>query len=324
MGRVITYKGLYENSIHLEISPEGLEAHEYDIDNLPSKFNIVYCKVIDIINLFNSPKGYRVLKSAMDGNIELNMFPTDSVGVTEYEMEFLIGHESLFRKPNIHLYQTWWDKNLKFNHYIGTTIHSALDKFINTFRDLTFDEKVKEKHFLTLNNTHTPDREDLYNFYKELSESDMDKFICSFRFAGINIDSNLVEERPLHENLYGDTCVSYYKDALIEIVSESSGISTTEKSYKPLLAGIPFIHSINILDDVIYPIEYLKDIGLDTEYFGIDYSNKKNVMDKIQELLSMTPTEILDKYSSDFEKAKENKIKFYQFVDDITNKLIIK
>lgn len=320
----ISYMGLYENSIHIEVSPEDTLRIKYDEENIPSPFNIVFCDVTDIIDLFNSPKGYKVLKLAMDGKIDLNLFPTDSVGITEYEREFLVGHESLFRKPNIHLYQTWWDKDLSFNYYLGATIHTALDSFIERFRNLHFDESTKQKHFLTLNNLHTPDREGLYKLYNSLSDTDKEKISCSFIFANIYLDKDLPETMTIYEDVYGIKGVNHYEHNLIEIVSESSGIATTEKSFKPLLAGVPFIHWISDLNGYTYPIEYLKSIGIDTVYFGIDYSDKENVKNKIKELLSMTSTEIIERYESDFEKAKQNKIKFYKFVDDITNKLILK
>ena len=319
-----THLGIYKNSIHIEITPDDVVLYNYDDTNIPSPFNISFCDVTDIIDLFNSPRGFKILKMGMDGNLKLNLFPTDSVGITEYEKNFLVGHESLFRKPNINLYQTWYDFDLSFNHYIGSTIHDALAYFINYFRNTTFDKTKKEKTFLTLNNLETPDRLELYNLYQSLENNDKEKFVCSFIFKDIYLDKGARDQLKQYKKFFGTNIIDFYQNSLIEIVSESSGIATTEKTFKPLLAGIPFIHNLNNLNGIIYPIEFLKQIGIDTSYFDIDYSNRDNIYKKITELLNMTPEVILDVYKKDFEKAKENKIKFYNFIDKITNELILK
>jgi hypothetical protein len=321
--RVAEHLGIYKNSIHIEITPDDVVFYNYNEDSIPSPFNISFCDVTDIIDLFNSPRGFKILKMGMDGKIKLNLFPTDSVGITEYEKNFLVGHESLFRKPNINLYQTWYDFDLNFNYYIGSTIHSSLSYFIDYFRNNTFDDTKKEKTFLTLNNFQTPDRKELFNFYNSLYETEKEKFICSFRFKKIYLDNILKKEITPHKNIYNKNTINFYKNSLIEIVSESSHIATTEKTFKPLLAGVPFIHYIGDLDGIIFPIQYTKEIGIDTTYFDIDYSDKKNIRLKIKELLKMSNSEILEVYQKDFQKAKENKNKFYKFLDNITNNLIL-
>jgi hypothetical protein len=315
--------GIYKNSIHIEINPSNDFFFNFDINNIPNILNICYCDVTDIINLFNSPRGFKILKMGMDGKIKINLFPTDSVGITEYEKNFLVGHESLFRNSNINLYQTWYDFDLNFNYYIGSTIHSALSYFIDYFRNNDFDETKKEKTLLTLNNFHTPDREELFKFYISLHEKEKEKFICSFRFKKIYLDNILKKEITPHTNLYNKNTINFYKNSLIEIVSESSYIATTEKTFKPLLAGVPFIHYIGDLDGTVFPIQYTKEIGIDTTYFDIDYSDKKNILSKIKEILKMSNSEILKVYQKDFQKAKENKIKFYKFLDNITTNLIL-
>ena len=315
--------GIYKNSIHIEINPDDDILKYYDESNIPSIFNISFCDVTDIIDLFNSPDGYKIFKMAMDGNINLNLFPTDSIGITEYEKKFLITNQDIFTKPNIKLYQTWYDHSIRFNYYIGSSIHYAISDFIKYFKNLTFDENQKQKTFLTLNNFHTPDREELFNFYNSLSQEEKKKFNCSFRFKEIYLDNILEKEITQYQNLYSKNTMNFYKNSLIEIVSESSGIATTEKTFKPLLAGVPFIHYISDLDGTIFPIQYTKEIGIDTVYFGIDYSNKENILLKIKELLKMSNSEILKVYRKDFEKAKENKIKFYKFLDNLSDNLIL-
>jgi hypothetical protein len=322
---MISYQGLglYNNSIDIEITPEDLVNYLYE-DTIPDVVNIAYCDLTDIIDLFNSPRGYEVLDKALKGEITLNLFPTDSVGLNQYELDYLKGHEVIFRKPNINLYQTWYDPDIKFKYHLGCTIHTALSSFIFYYKDVDFNPYEKTKHFLTLNNLHTPVREELFKLYDSLSDGDKEKFICSFIFSGIELDKNLPSIMNEYESIFGKKGGSHYDTTLIEIVSESSEIAITEKSYKPLIIGIPFIHYINNLDGTNHQVEYLKDIGIDTKYFGIDYSDKVNVENKIKELLSMTLDEIRDVYSEDFEKAKENKKIFLNFVSQIENDLIKK
>lgn len=314
---------LYGNSIDIEINPEDIVLYNFTLDKIPDVINIAYCDVTDIIDLFNSEKGGYVLQKAINNEVTLNIFPTDSLAITSKEREYLVGHEVLFRRKNINLFQTWYDPTLKFEYYIGCTIHGALESFINHFRDFTFDINTKNTHFLTLNNLHTPARESLFHFYFDLDEENKQKFLCSFRFADIFLDKNLSKILNKYDEIFGKAGGAHYQNTLIEIVSESSDVAITEKSYKPLLAGVPFIHWINPSPGGIHhQIEYLKELGLDTEYFGIDYSHPKNVQEKLVELLSLTPDEIRTKYKDDFEKAHQNKIKFYEFVDDITQKLV--
>ena len=313
----------YYGSIDIEISPEDEVLFNFELDNIPDVVNICYCDVTDIIDLFNSYEGGYVLQKAMNNEISLTIFPTDSLEITKEEKKYLIGHEVLFRKKNIKFYQTWYDSNINFEFYLGCTIHSALNTFIEQFRNETFDYTKKENHFLTLNNLHTPDRQLLFDFYDKLNDDDKEKFLCSFRFAGVILDKNLPEILNEYDLIFRKQSVNHYSNSLIEIVSESSYSAITEKTYKPLLIGIPFIHWIfNPSNEVHYQIEFLNSIGIDSCYFGINYSNKQNVVEKVKELLSLTPEEIRIKYKSDFEKAKENKIKIYSWIDNISKNIL--
>lgn len=313
----------YYKSIDIEISPEDEVLYNFSLDNIPDVVNISYCDITDVINLFNSEKGGYVLQKALSNEVFLNIFPTDSVVITPKEREYLVGHEVLFKRKNIKLFQTWYDSSLKFEYYLGCTIHSALNSFIEHFREFTFDIEPKSKHFLTLNNLHTPARESLFELYDSLDNSDKEKFLCSFRFVDVFLDENLPDIMNYYNIIFGKKGGAHYQNTLIEIVSESSDVAITEKSYKPLLAGIPFIHWINPSpNNIHHQLEFFKEIGIDSVYFDIDYSHPRNVKKKVEELLLLSPEEIKTKYKGDFEKAKENKIKFYSWVDDITKKLI--
>lgn len=322
---MMSYNGLERIGIRtdIEINPEREVMFNFSMDNIPDILNISYCDVTNIIDFFNSEKGGIILQKALSNELSLNLFVTDSIGITDYERNYLKGHEVLFRRKNINLFQTWYDPKLSFNYYLGCTIHTALEEFIDYFKNFSLPLDGREKHFLTLNNFHTPAREDLFEFYNSISTEDREKFLCSFRFKNIFLEKDLPDVMNQYSLVFGENAASYYSKCLIEIVSESSEISITEKCYKPLLAGVPFLHWIvPSPDGTHHQIEYLKAIGIDTVYFGIDYSDLENVKLKTKELLSLKTSEILEIYKDDFEKAKENKIKFYNWLDSVTKKLV--
>jgi hypothetical protein len=315
---------LYKNSVNIEITPENDIFFNFKMDNIPDVVNICYCDVTDIIELFNTVEGGILIQKVYSNEITLNIFPSDTIYIDSYEKDYLIGHESLFKRHNVNFFQIWYDPDISFNYHLGSRIHEAILPFLKKYKHYSFDFKNKSKHFLTLNNYQTPYREDLYNFYSSLSDIDKDKFICSFRFKNIFLkNENFDDIFPIFDKVFGKTIFPYYDSCLIEIVSESSSVSVTEKCFKPLLAGIPFIYGIGF-DNSLYhnQIEIFKSIGIDTSYFGIDYRNENNIYEKIKELLNLSIEEILDLYKKEFEKAEENKIKTISWIKGIENSVI--
>jgi hypothetical protein len=258
----------------------------------------------------------------------LNIFPVDTTYIDLYEKEYLIGHESLLKRHNVNFYQIWYDPFIQFPYHLGSTIHEALLPFIERYRKFSFDYTKKEKHFITLNNVHTPSREILYNFYNLLSESDKQKFICTFNFMNIGLEHEKENFSTIFKDfnlVFGESIFPYYDSSLIEIVCESSSVSVTEKSFKPLLSGTPFIWWLygnnNNFDN---QIKIFESIGIDTCYFGIDYKNLNTIQEKVDELLQLPISEILVKYKGDFEKALENKQKVFDWIDKLTNDIVKK
>lgn len=311
---------MYRNNVDIEISPEDDVVFNYEDNDIPSSVTVLYCDLTDVINLFNSPRGYRVLKKAMVGEVKMHIIPTDSVVITENEREFLMGHQTMFDDINIHLYQTWYDSNLNFNIHLGATIHTALKGFLKKFETFSFNTSEKKTTFLSLNNLPTPNRIELYDYYENLTQVLKNKFKCSFRFNDIEIDDSLTEDMSQYDEIYTRSGFEHYRDCLIEIVSESSGEAVTEKTYKALAAGVPIINWMSEANGIQYSIEFLKLIGIDSIYFGIDYKNPNSVKSKIDELLQMEVSEILEKYDEDFKKAEKNKQVFYQFVKNMETK----
>lgn len=319
---------LYHNSIDIEISPENDIFFNFDMETIPDVVNISYCDVTDIIDLFNTPDGSILIQKVFSNEIVLNIFAVDTTYITEYEKQYLIGHESLLKRPNVNFYQIWYDEDVKFKYHLGSTIHEALLPFVKKYRDYSFDYSKKNKHFLTLNNVHTPDRESLFNIFNNLSEEDKEKFICSFKFANVHLDFEKENFNYIFNDfniVFGHNIFPLYEKSLIEIVSESSKEAVTEKCFKPLLSGIPFIHWVsNSWTEKMHQIEIFKDMGIDTCYFGIDYTNKGSIEQKIKEILSLSIEEVIEKYQDDFKKAEENKKKVFEYIDTITNDIIKK
>lgn len=319
---------LYNKSIDIEISPENEVFSTFRMTDMPSVINICYCDVTDIIDFFNSLEGGIIIQKVFQNEITLNIFPTDTTYITDEEKEYLIGHESLLKRHNVNFYQIWYEPDISFNYHLGSTIHEALLPFTDTYRNHSFDYDKKNKHFLTLNNVHTPSRELLYELYNSKTEVDKKKFVCSFKFKNIGLENeteNFDEMFMDFSKIFGDNLYPFYDSSLIEIISESSDVAVTEKSFKPLLSGLPFIWWIeDFRPEHLYQIEIFKSIGIDTCYFGIDYTRRMTIREKIDELLSLSISEILEKYKDDFIKAQENKKKVFEYIDTITNDIIKK
>lgn len=324
-----TNKSLYNKSINIEITPENEIYFDFYMDNIPDVVNICYCDVTDIIDLFNTVDGGTLIQKVFSNELVLNIFPVDTTYISEYEKEYLIGHASLFKRPNVNFYQIWYDPDISFKYYMGSTIHEALLPFIEKYRNYSFDYSKKQNHFLTLNNIHTPDRDKLFLLYYGLSEEDKRKFKCSFKFKNIGLENETENFDEMFSNfslIFGKNLFPHYDSSLIEIVSESSDEAITEKTFKPLLSGTPFIHwiGLNRTDSIHHQLEFFKAIGIDTYYFGINYLDRNSIIEKVKELLSMNIPEILEKYQDDFIKAEENKKKIFDWIDGITNDIIKK
>jgi hypothetical protein len=315
---------LFKNSIHIRTSPEGEVFNELDMEDLPDNIGISYNNVSGFMNLFQSEDGQTLINKAKLGELTLHIFPTDSVGITFEESEFLIENEETLKNANINFYQSWYNPSINYNLYFGSTIHSALDYLVSASKTETFPTNVKEKHFLTLNNHFRPDRVDLYDFYEELSSEDKSKFLCSFNFNEVFLEEEIFNSpETIGEYIYKDNIVNYYKNCLLEIISESSVISISEKSYKPILTGTPFIYWSLVTEQSYFPqLAFFDELGIDVNYFNIDYVDKFAVRAKIEELLSLSKEELLSTYNDAFVKAAENKQILINHITTIEQKII--
>jgi hypothetical protein len=315
---------LFKNSIQIRISPEGDIINELDMQDLPNNIGISYNDVLGFIKLFESEDGQILIENAKLGKLTLYIVPTDSVGIVDEELEFLINNKETLTNPNICFYQSWYNSTINFNLYFGTTIHSALDYFISKCKVESFPNDVKKKHFLTLNNHFRPDRADLYEFYENLNVDDKSKFLCSFNFNGIFLEKKIFDSyEKIEKCIYKNNIVDYYKNCLFEIVSESSAISISEKSYKPILAGTPFLYwTFANGQSYLTQLTFFEKLGIDVNYFNIDYSDRFAVKEKVKELLALSTEELLLKYNDAFIKANKNKKILIDYITSIEEKII--
>ncbi len=105
---------------------------------------------------------------------------------------------------------------------------------------------------------------------------------------------------------------------MFEIVSETMENLITEKTYKPLLCGVPFIIYNEKTDDII---NSYKNLGIDINYFGIDYSDIENVNQFIKSILSEDTNLLKQKYKLAFIQAEENKVKLHQHFLNVKEKI---
>ena len=322
-------KQLFKNSIQIRISPEGDIINELDMQDLPNNIGISYNNVLGFIKLFESEDGQILIEKAKLGNVNLHILPTDSVGIVDEELEFLINNKETLTNPNIWFYQSWYNSTINFNLYFGTTIHSALDYFISKCKVEVFPNNVKEKHFLTLNNHFRPDRVDLYEFYENLNIDDKNKFLCSFNFNNIFLEELFDTSQQINNcnyptyDSFKENIITYYKNCLIEIISESSTISISEKSYKPILTGTPFLYWTYINEQsYVTQLAFFKKLGIDVNYFNIDYTDRFAVKEKIKELLELSTEELLVTYNEAFIKANKNKQILIEYIISIEEKII--
>jgi hypothetical protein len=313
---------LFDKSVDIILPPIGNIINTLDILNVPNVVSINYNNVSAIYDFLNTIDGRYIVDLVNNNTITLNLFPLDSVGITMDEFDYLQSNKEFFSKENVNFYQSWYNSELNFNLYFGSTIHSAMDYLISISSDYNFDINSKTKHFLTLNNLFRPNRKDLFDYYNHLTNSDKDKFICSFNFENVILENDVFSDlSTAGSKMYGNNIVEFYDKCLVEIVAESSHIAITEKSYKPLIMGTPFIYWTNSLSD--FPqYEYFNYLNIDINYFNIDYTDIVNVKDKVTEILALSPTELIEKYKSAFELATYNKEKIISYIKKIESKII--
>lgn len=283
-----------------------------DINSEYDKLYISYVGIDELINFFKSADGLLLSEKVYNSNLNLIILPTDSLCISG-ENDYDILKMDLFLHENVNFFHSWFSKIKNFKIYFGIHIHKNINEFISSQIENKIEVSKKVKHFFTLNNKFNGYRKKLLDFYNTLSLDNKEKIIASFNFNELYFDSF----QTINEQ-YGNSLNNLYNDCLIEIVNESAICSISEKSYKPILAGIPFIYWYGDEDvKFSYQIEYFNHIGIDTTYFGIDYSNHNSVIQKINEILTLPISEVVQQYETEFVKAEENKKKLFDYLSNI-------
>jgi hypothetical protein len=300
--------------VDIRLGCDGVIFHTLSIDSLPNNISISYVGIDGLIDFLNTPLGESIITLVLENKLKVIIFPTDSLCISEEQYDNLYKYINFLQNTNVKFYQSWYNEFLNFNLYCGSHIHNALHSFLIESKNKKVNLTDKTKHFITLNNRWSLSREELADFYENLEDINKDKFISKFNFKTNSVsDSN---------EFYGIDTFNIYDSSLIEIITESHYDSITEKSYKPLIAGLPFIYwrvddNYKIKDNYSDQINYFKLLDIDVNYFNINYNNSENIKSKIKQLLELSKEELLETYKSEFEKAEKNKEKIIAYLSNI-------
>jgi hypothetical protein len=307
-----------DSIVDIRLGCDGAVFHALSIDSIPNNISISYVDVDGLLDFLDTQLGKHIIELVSEDKLKLIIFPTDSLCISNEQYDRLYEYITFLQNDNVKFYQSWYNQFLNFNLYCGSHIHSALYSFLVQSKNKKIDTTNKTKHFITLNNRWSLSREQLLDFYENLEDINKDKFICKFNFKTNSVSDS--------KEFYGNDTLKMYDDSLIEIINESHYDSITEKSYKPLIAGLPFIYwsvddNYKVKDNYSDQTNYFKLLDIDVNYFGINYNNSENIKSKIKELLELSKEELLEKYKSEFEKAEENKQKIITYLSNIENQL---
>lgn len=259
----------------------------------------------------------RIKDDVKNGKLKVVFIGDDSYPIFNEDVDYIKSNDWFFKNKNVQLWVTNYndENSIEKNLYVGTMIHYMLQRIINCQYEHSNQEFTK--HFITLNNKDKPDRVRLYDLYKSL---DSNNFIASFNFEDIFLQDYLFNDLGVihNEKMYDTDILKFYKQCLFEIVCESGQDNVTEKSYKPLLLGVPFIpYSINVDNQ----LEYFKHIGIDINYFDLDFTDINNVNEFIRKITSMSIDDVRKEYDYVFVNAQENRTKIKNYFNYVKDKI---
>lgn len=258
-----------------------------------------------------------IKEDVKNNNLKVVFIGDDSYPIFNEDVDYIKSNDWFFKNKNVQLWVTNYndEKSIEKNLYVGTMIHFMLRRIINC--DYQHSTQEFTKHFITLNNKDKPDRLRLYDLYTSL---DSNNFIASFNFNGVFLQEHLFNHLEIKENekIYDTDILKFYKQCLFEIVCESGTVNVTEKSYKPLLLGVPFIP---YAENVSNQIKYFKHIGIDINYFDLDFTDINNINKFIRKITSMNIDDVRKEYDYVFVKAQENRTKIKNYFNYVKDKI---
>ena len=299
---------------------------------------IVYHRLYDLEMYINNTIEGSNLKDFVNSGNKISFIPQDSYHICDIDKYIYEKNKTFLESENVNFYSTDKLADGFTNLFWGSNVLNI----VNENQLITADRKFNgSKHFLCLMGTIKPQRTWLAKFIK--NQNILNKGIVSARWLGISPDGLTTEPHSQADGIKyrKELLDSFYNDCLFEIVTESKKSLVTEKTLKPLLYGVPFIVSFKTEDDTekcwdsyleggdesfstsasLQTIHWYKNMGIDINYFDIDYLNPNSIEEKIKELCSMSFKDILEKYKNTFEKAKQNQIiikqklnKFYETI----------
>lgn len=289
--------------------------------------------------LNNSKEGKRISELLRDNKISVTFVAEDVYEITELERWIYMKNDDILSLKNVTLLTTEKIKNRGEVIFPSFAICSALEKNNSYQRNREFNGS---KYFLTLNGTEKHHRSYLYGFLNSNSNI-KNKSLNSFLWKGISPDiknpkNPHIDMRTKNSQYDWDNLQILYNSCMFEVVTESYSTLITEKTFKPILYGVPFLYFMkNYRNGDIYKYnEGLHDIDsyygnstlnlinmmrenydVDVNYFNVDYTDSNGIENKIKELCSLSFDEIQTKYSDSFEKAEKNK----KIITDYLNKI---
>lgn len=293
------------------------------INNKKSYIFVSYTEFSRIIEFIENKENSIILNKIKDNELKVVFIPDDSASINIDDFNSILEYQYFFNQENIKIiFSNFYKKLSSFDKhlYVGTFITFNLNYLILNGFDYSHLSNEKKYHFLSLNNKKRQSRILLFNFYESLNNIEKEMFLCSFNFKNKFLEKELFlnDNMLTHPLYYGKALVDYYKKCTFEIVTETENDVVTEKTYKPLLLGVPFIiYSI----DNSYQINYFNNIGIDIDYFSLKNKNKTEIDKLIKEILSMSIFDIKIKYKQVFIDAEKNKIKIRNHLNNIKTEI---
>lgn len=261
-------------------------------------------------------------------------------------MQFYNRWKDFIDHPNVNWFWSNYDvvndfpKNDKL--YLGQVPHACLHYVIQQ-KNYNHYEQNHEISILSLNNSNHPVREELHHFYQTLPDQCKQNMKVSFNFKNVILEEELFDDSagrgeqtsPIHHyDLYEQNVIEFYKKCLMEVIVESNAACVSEKTYKPLLLGVPFV----LMSDVTSyggQLGYLNKFDIDINYFNLNLpscteksatdetiamlSLERNniIFDFIKEVTTSDINELKEKWKEQgvFEKARDNQTKIRKVLD---------
>ena len=312
------YRNRYEIYRDLCVNWYG---NDYSNTKFPNEILITYHDIFDLHRYLNySIEGKSLIENVKNDKVKCVIIPFDFNPVLADSKYFYLKDKEFLNHKNI----SFWSTDKIDDDFENITWGISVLELFQDFIDNDTSYLKKDVHFLCLNGSKKPHRVFLKNF---LVKNDiLKKCVYSFLWEGITPDlqledgefyghENLEVKRKIENKLYRkDNIKNLYEKCLIEIVTPTGSNLVTEKSLKPLINGVPFliftkddVHGRLCLTNLVFIDTWYKNIGVDINYFKLDYSDLNSVENKIIELSNMSIDEIKNKYSDVFELAEKNK-----------------